>query len=750
MKPSADARKKSKNPAGVSPSPSMQASDKGFLSNFPWRHPLLPLLLILVAGLYAYWNTFNVPFVFDDQSSIVDNSIIKDLGNFLGDSKGYLHNPRRVVGYFSFALNYHWGGLDVFGYHLVNLVIHLVNALLVYTLCRQLFRTPYLRQSTLAPGATGVALLAALLFIAHPLQTQAVTYIVQRFTSLTILFFLLSFVLYTAGRLRCANDDAYRSPHPDSLMPDSESRILLPSRLFTFLLFAGSLLAAVLAMKTKEMAFTLPLTILLCEFSFFKSSLKTKLLAGIPVLLTLAIVPLSLLGSNKPLAELLADVDRITRETAHIPRFDYLLTQFTVIATYLRLLIFPVQQNLDYDYPLYHTFFTPPVFFSFSLLLGLLALAVYLYGFRFPNPESRVPNPESRLIAFGIFWFFITLAVESSLIPIRDIIFEHRLYLPSCGAFLALSTTAALLGRKLSPKTFWSIAALLILILATASWQRNQVWRDEISLWQDTAEKSPDKPRPHYNLGKALLSAGATEAALSSINRALQLDPENVEAHNNLGAAFDRQGWTEQAIVEFNIALQLQPRYAIARTNLGIALEKLGRIEEAAQQYRLAAQDNPDYFPARFNLGTALFSQGLAEEAIHEYQTAVRLDPGHAEARMNLAVAYDAAGRLELAVAAYHQALLLNPDNAQAFNNLGVILQKQGRLTQAIEQYQAGLRLNPENARTHGNLGTAWLALENPTLAADHFRAALRLDPENVDYAGLLEHASQQAAQRDR
>lgn len=740
MKPSADARKKSRNPAGGSPAPSLQEANKGFLSGLPWQHPLLPALLILIVGLYAYWNTFNVPFVFDDQSSIVDNAIIKDLGNFLGDSKGYQYNPRRVVGYFSFALNYHWGGLDVFGYHLVNLVIHLVNALLVYTLCRQMFRTPHLRQSTLAPGATGIALLAALLFVAHPLQTQAVTYIVQRLTSLTTLFFLLSFVFYAAGRLRCV--DFPRTP-------DSESRSSLPaSRLLTLLFFTGSLLAAVLAMKTKEMAFTLPLTILLFEFSFFKSSLKTRLLAGIPVLLTLAIVPLSLLGSNKPLAELLSDVDRITREAAHIPRFDYLLTQFTVITTYLRLLFLPVEQNLDYDYTLYHTFFTPPVFFSFLLLAALFLLAIYLYGFRFS--QSRVTSHESRLVAFGIFWFFITLAVESSLIPIRDIIFEHRLYLPSCGAFLALATTATLLGRKLSPKTFWSIVTVLILLLATASWQRNQVWRDEVSLWQDTVEKSPDKPRPHYNLGKALLSAGQTEPAIRSINRALQLDPNDVEARNNLGAAFDRKGWTEQAIAEFNVALQLQPKYALARTNLGISLEKLGRSEDAAQQYRLAAQDKPDYFPARFNLGTALFSQGLLEDAISEYQTAVRLDPGHAEARMNLAVAYDAAGKLDLAVAAYHQALLLNPDNAQIYNNLGVILQKEGRLEQAIEQYQAGLRHNPENALTHVNLGTAYLAMENPARAADHFRIALRLDPANVDYAGLLDLAVQQAAQLDR
>ncbi len=733
MKPSADARKKSRNPVGGSPSFPLQEANKGFLHGLPWQHPLLPALLILVVGLYAYWNTFNVPFVFDDQSSIVDNAIIKDLGNFLGDNKGYRYNPRRVVGYFSFALNYHWGGLNVFGYHLVNFVIHLVNALLVYTLCRQMFRTPHLRQSTLAARATGIALLAALLFVAHPLQTQAVTYIVQRFTSLTTLFFLLSFVLYIAGRLRCVDDS--RSPLP-------------ASRLLTLLLFTGSLLAAVLAMKTKEMAFTLPLTILLFEFSFFTSSLKTKLLAGIPVLLTLAIVPLSLLGSNKPLAELLADVDRITRETAHIPRFDYLLTQFTVITTYLRLLFLPVEQNLDYDYTVYHTFFTPPVFFSFLLLAALFLLAIYLYGFRFS--QSRVTRHESRLVAFGIFWFFLTLAVESSLIPIRDIIFEHRIYLPSCGAFLALATTATLLGRKLSPKTFWSIVTVLILLLATASWQRNQVWRDEVALWQDTVEKSPNKPRPHYNLGKALLSAGQTEPAISSINRALQLDPDNVEAHNNLGAAFDRKGLTEQAIAEFHIALQLQPKYALARTNLGIALEKLGQSEEAAQQYRLAARDNPVYFPARFNLGTALFSQGLVEDAISEYQTAVRLDPGHAEARMNLAVAYDAAGKLELAVAAYHQALLLNPDNAQIYNNLGVILQKQGRLEQAIEQYQASLRRNPENALTHVNLGTVYLAQGKPALAADHFRIALRLDPGNPDYAGLLDLASQQAVPRER
>jgi len=166
------------------------------------KKPLVAVFLVLSCGVLAYSNSFRVPFVFDDLPSIVDNPVIRSLDNFLASTSGYENHERRFVGYLTFALNYRLGGLDVTGYHAFNLVVHLANALLLYALVRLAFRTPHLAGSRLAPRAGTVALLCGLLFVVHPVQTQAVTYVVQRLTSLATLFYLLAMVLYAVGRLK--------------------------------------------------------------------------------------------------------------------------------------------------------------------------------------------------------------------------------------------------------------------------------------------------------------------------------------------------------------------------------------------------------------------------------------------------------------------------------------------------------------------------------------------------------------------
>ena len=739
----------------------------------PFR-TLLPLVLIVLVGIYSYWNSFHAPFVFDDQTSITENPIIKNLGNFLSSLQGYHYNPRRFIGYLSFALNYHWGGLDVAGYHVVNFCIHLLNGTLVFLLCGLTFRTPFLRNSSQASKAGGIALVAALLFTAHPVQTQAVTYIVQRFTSLASLFYLLSLIFYVQGRIRISRR-GMRDERQDSPVPSPQTPV--PN----FLFFIASFLTALLAMKTKEIAFTLPIVVLLYEVSFFGLIPRKKLIAFVPVLLTLLVVPLSLIGTHRPLGELLADVDRLTRDTVNISRGDYLLTQFRVVATYIRLLFFPVNQNLDYGFPVSHTFFSLPVIFSALFLATLLALALFLYkkggvqGSRFnvqgpgpkasnskfkiqnskfntqgspPEPQAVAAIPELRLIAFGILWFFITLSVESSVIPIRDVIFEHRLYLPSVGAFLALATAAGILSGKVPAKAFWATVGVIVLVLGTASWQRNSVWQSEVALWRDAAMKSPNKPRPHYNLSKALMLKGDVDAALSEARTGVRLAPQNPEALTDLGAVYDRKGWNEKAIEVFRAALARKPDYVIARANLGIDLEKQGKVKEAIEEYRTALKTEPDDFTALFNLGAAYFREGKVGDAIREFELAVKAAPEKAEARLNLAVAYDRTGRLDEAIREYLAAEHLDPENVQVQNNLGVIYQKKGFFEKAAEQYLSALRLAPGNAQSHVNLATAYLQMGNTALAVEQFRKAVELDPQNAEYQSYLAQSLRLRAQR--
>jgi len=391
------------------------------------KHIILSLLAIIILGTIIYSNTFDASWHFDDHTAIVENYGLRNLRTtFLGI------RASRWIGFTSFALNYHFGKLDVFGYHLVNISIHLISAVLVYFLVLLSFKTPYLKGSKISHYAASLSLASGLLFVAHPIQTQAVTYIVQRFTSLATLFYLLSLVLFIKARLYNLE----------------EKRFYAPSHLACY---CGSLLAAFLAMKTKEITITLPAIILLYEFCFFSTSLRelTKKLPYLtPLLLTFFIIPLSRYGVGLfgisggtfiGIAEVGDVIGSATQETVAISRTDYLFTQFNVIVTYIRLLFFPVNQNLDYDYPISHTLFEFSTLFSLLFLISIVIFGVWMFK-------------KSRLLSFGIFWFFITLSVESSIIPIRDVIFEHRVYLPSVGFVIFLTTAISQMMEQIKTK----------------------------------------------------------------------------------------------------------------------------------------------------------------------------------------------------------------------------------------------------------------------------------------------------------
>lgn len=572
-----------------------------------YHTPLCHMLFILLVGSLAYVNSCGGPFVFDDLESIVRNETIRSVGNFVPGGSGFDFHSRRWVGYFSFALNYRLGGLAVGGYHLANLAIHLGTALLVYLLVRQIFRTPLMATAPVASRAAAAALMAALLFVAHPVQTQAVTYIVQRLTSLCTFFYLLAIVLYLEARLTAATSRGIRS--------ESRYRWLL----------AGATVAALLAMFTKEIAFTLPLAAVLIDLTFFTGPWRQRLPFLLPLLLTLPLVPILVLAGGEMSASA-----TILNTRVDIPRWHYFLTQFPVIVTYLRLLILPVGQNLDYDFPVYTTPLTPPVLLSGLLLAGLLFLAAWLHR----KSRRQPPTPEYLPIAFGLLWFFLSLSVESSLVPLADVIFEHRLYLPSAGLATAAGTlivigmqrTSMILGGRLP----LLVAAAVILCLAAATWQRNRVWKNEITLWEDTASKSPGKSRPWYNLGTYLKDSGRPDQAIAPLQKAVGIEPGNAEAWHNLGLALLMTGQVAEALPPLQTAVHLAPQMDNATVNYAVALIEAGRPGDAAALLERNLHRFPGWAAARLNLGTAYARSGNLEAAARELAVLRRFDPGMA------------------------------------------------------------------------------------------------------------------------
>lgn len=588
------------------------------MTKFPWngktgflRNVLLIGSFLLVGGV-IYSNTFHSPFVFDDGPSITRNPTIKNLENFFGRSTGYDKYPTRFLGYATFALNYRVGELDPLWYHVVNLAIHIVNSLLVCFIAYFTFHTPFLKNSDYEETSKISAVIAGTLFLIHPVQTEAVTFIVQRLTSLATMFCLISLLFYIKSV---------------SLLNDM--------KLKHYAYYGLSLISCMAAMKTKEISFTFPAMLFLYEFMFFERTLKRRVFLLSPFFLTFLIIPLSLIDFLAPMEKVLSDVGATMRVQTDMPRLDYFITQISVIATYVRLLFVPIHQNLDYDYPTYHSIFHPRVFISGLFLLAFVGVAVWLYLRSRKNASAGL-----RVVSFGIIWFFIMLSVESSLIPIVDVIFEHRVYLPSFGAFLSFAVAVSLISWRRQRRVWAGALILIMAVLSVATYKRNTIWRDDLALWSDTVEKSPLKARPHYNLGNSFYLRGRTKEALKEFRTAIQVNPEYADAYLNLGVAYASLGVEDGAERALRKAIQLKPYDAESYYNLGLLYSnrKMGHL--AIEQYKKAVSLNPESANIHNNLGIALAEAGRIDEAIHQFLRGLRFHPEDRELRKNLENAY--------------------------------------------------------------------------------------------------------------
>lgn len=549
---------------------------------------------LAVGAVLGYGNTLSGDFHFDDFLVIVNNPAVKSLDNIPLIWQAF--NTRFLTG-LSFAVNYALGGLSVEGYHAVNIVIHWANAVLVYGLVRWLGQTPVMRRRLPQPlSAYPTAWLAAFLFLLHPLQTQAVSYITQRAAVLAAFFYLSSLLAYVMGRLQ--------------------------GRPFWRWL---SLVLAILGMLTKEMTATLPFMLLVVEIYFFKTSETGWKQTLKPVII---FTPLLFLIPAVLWSDATNSLLSLKSQTlAASFRWDNLWTEINVLKTYLRLFIFPVNQNLDYDYPVY-TLFHPWTLFSLAFLGGLLVMA-------------RRQFAADRLLSFCVSWFFITTAVEFSACALiaQDMIFEHYLYLPMVG----LSIAAAGLLSRIPVRQFSGAALVLLITLTVLTHQRNKIWQDEFTLWQDVVAKSPRKARGYVNLGLAHRWDGQLEQAKINYEKALSLPITDSLMHAqlyvNLGAVYGRQGDYQREVEYCRRAIVINPYNAQAHSNLGYAYLLSLDYGQALAYGERAVMINPDFAEANNNLGVIYGSLGEYEKARDFFQRAFRLDPDNHEAQKNLELA---------------------------------------------------------------------------------------------------------------
>ncbi len=646
--------------------------------------------LIVIAGLAAYHNSFHGPFIFDDTLAITDNPSLRrlsDLGDILAPPHDAATAQGRPVLNLSLAVNYALGGVNPAGYHYGNLLIHLAAGLALFGIVRRTLLLPLLGPR-FGGAALPLALATAVIWTVHPLQTEAVTYTIQRAESLMGLFYLLTLYFYIRG---------IQSEAPLGW-------------------WSAAVVSCLLGMGTKEVMVSAPVMLLLYDRTFVTGSFRDALRRHGWVIGALAATWLLLVflvasgGGNRG-----GSVGFGVR-TAW---WAYALTQGKAILTYLRLFVWP--------HPLVFNYGTLWMTQALSATLWTLPVVALVAGI-------FVAFWRSPPVGFLGTWFLAILAPTSLIPGTTQMIVEHRMYvaLAAVAAF-AVVGAYSLFGR--GSLWVWPFAAVA-LCLVTA--RRNWDYRSEEAIWSDTVQKSPLDAVSHYNLAQAIEGVDARRGdAIREFTEALRLDPGNADAHDSLGLLLAKEGRTARALEEYREAIRINPKDAKARNNLGNALiTQPGGLPEAIAQLGEAERLEPQHPEIHANLGLALAQvpERLAD-AIAEYQEAVRLAPDAPTLTDLGALLTRLPERRDVAIADYREALRMDPTYSRAHNNLGsVLMSYPDWAPEALKEFEEAIRANPGYAEAHSNLGAA-LAGDPGRLgdAIAQFREAIRLDPDQLE-----------------
>ena len=664
------------------------------------HRPIAVAALLVTVGLLAYANSFDNSFHYDDSHSLVENPSVRSLGNiprffidpgtFSALPEARMYRPLLLTTY---AFNYAAGEYGVFGYHLVNLALHLANAWLVWALAQRL------------TGHSRSALFAALLYVVHPVLSEPVNYISSRSSLLATLFLLLAF------------RQLLRSVDGDSSSPRS-------------LVGLGVLHAAALASKSVAAAFV-PITAVIIAL-YSRQHWRWRQLVPAAVLTLLYIVATSAI---------------ITKAVATEPvrsLFSQWATQIKAGPFYCALVAMPVSLNVEPQ-------FEVASHASAAVILAGLWLVSLAYviarGVR-PSRDWR----GRRLAMLAAAWFFLAL-LPSSLVPLNVIVNEHRLYLPMVGAALLLATLWPLhtrAGRRLA--CLGAAACIGLVVQRNETWSDEEtLWEDAVAkaplmsrpyvnlgkayLEQERHQEAiaasrkglginPNMPRAHYNVGTAYLQQNQLELAIASYDRALALEPQLVEAHTNLGNAYNRLGRHAEALLSYRRAQQILERAEIHH-NVGSLFLASGQQDSARHYFYKALAGGSRERVHYVGLVKSFRREDRVQSAIEVLHEALAEWPQDRDFLLMLGDAHAAAGHDEKALQSYRRA---GVEDATTWLRLGDEARKRGDYTRARAQYLAGIKTAPDDARLHDGLGRALYHLDRPIEALERFRRAARLD----------------------
>ena len=500
-------------------------------------------VFISLLGLLLYLPSVSAPFQFDDYLTIVLNPVIQNIQRI---DHIWLYDPSRFLTHLTFAINFNASQYDTMGYHVINVIIHCVNAVLF--LCfLQMFR---LKMSICHQAS----IFSVLIFLTHPIQTSAVSYIAQRATLLTTMFYMLAILFFFMyRRQRCIK------------------------------MYVLSLLVTILGIFCKPIMITVPFAIGLIDF-YFGEGKRYRWREYIPHLLIVLMIPV-LLAFWRYKSVTLGTVLSMTKEADVLTHSQYLFTQFHVLWKYIRLVLLPINQTLDYDVPIYVTFFNTKTVIAF---LGLLAIFIY----------AVLMVRKKKLVSFCIMWCFLTLALESSIFPIKDVMFEHRLYLPMIGFSLLLGHAPGYLLRVKPASKY--VFILLLCVLCVLTVKRNLLWADRIAFLEDNARQSPYKLRVLNSLAIAYVEAGRHNDAVKQMLKIIKLNPNDTQALNNLANTYRLMEFYDEAITYYSKGLAIQSNNASAYYFRSQCYFGLGRMKEAKADLRRAQELRFPYIDEKY------------------------------------------------------------------------------------------------------------------------------------------------------
>jgi protein O-mannosyl-transferase len=668
----------------------------------PRRDFYICVFLALVT-LALYWPVNGFEFNnYDDAQYVTDNPHV--LSGLTGDNilwaftSGHASNWHPLT-WLSHMLDCQFFGLNAGGHHLVNLLFHIANTLLLYGLLRRL------------TGAGWRAAFVAALFALHPMHVESVAWVAERKDVLSAFFGLLTLWAWCLW---------VRAPSP--------GRYALALMLFAFALMA------------KPMLVSIPLLMLLLDFWPLQRFQPGKPLRdGLPFLLEkLPFFALSI--ASCIVTYLVQKAGGAMVEGRLLPVGYRFLNAMVNCARYLGKLLWP--ENMAVLYP-----YTPHLPVWQFIASAALLIAITVIALR------AAPRRPSFL--FGWLWFLISLGPVIGLVQVGDqSIADRYTYLPAIGFFIMLVWEVPDLLAKWQPSRIVLPVAAAVALIACflVSMHQLQYWRNSVTLFTRAIQVTSRNAIAHCNLGQAYAALGDSEKARNEFDEALQIDPTYVVAMVNMSAWFDEHQEYDKAVSSLEAALKIRPNYDQAHYNLGLAYSAQGKTARAVTEYRAAIQLNPRYANALANLGMLLAQQGDLTNAIPLYQRALEVAPGNAYAHNALGSAYESLNQPDAATAEYSNAVALMPGFFVARNNLAEALARQGKWDDALAQYSEALRLNPNLADAHAALGIMLAQTGDNSGAIEHYRAALRLNPGLVTiqkYLAWLLATSSDAALRN-